>query len=91
VLEAVLYLDKQNGTNFFGLHESNWNTFQRKQKELEGRLAEAIAKMPERSKGSQISLELTDSYQANKKEQILSTEYVETQLSLLHELNQFAR
>lgn len=90
VLEAVLYLDKQNGTNFFGLHESNWNTFQRKQKELEGRLAEAIAKMPERSKGSQISLELTDSYQANKKEQILSTEYVETQLSLLHELNQFA-
>lgn len=90
VLEAVLYLDKQNGTNFFSLHESNWNTFQSKQREAENWQAEEIAKMLRQSDGPQRSAELLASFQANKKEQVLSTDYFDRQLPLLRELNQFS-
>jgi hypothetical protein len=91
VLEAVLYLDKQNGTNFFSLHEAKWNTFQSKQREAESWQAEEIAKVLEQSEGPQRSAELLASFQANKKEQVLSTEYFDGQLPLLRELNQFSR
>jgi hypothetical protein len=91
VLEAVLYLDKQNGTNFFSMHEAKWITFQSKQKEAENWQAEEIAKMLGQSESSQISAELPASFQADKKEQVLSTDYFDRQISLLRILNQFSR
>lgn len=89
VLEAVLYLDKQNGTNNFSLHEANWKIFQDQQWEAENWQAKEVAKMMEQS-DPQKSAQLLASFQANKKAQTLSTDYFDEQIAVLRALNQFS-
>lgn len=92
-LEAVLYLDKEKGTDYFSMHVDNWKALLREREKIEKKQAEDVAKMLVQLEGSKKADDYIASFQSNdnKKNDVLSTKYFEEQVAILRDLNQYNR
>lgn len=92
VMEAVLFLDKENKTDYFSRHLDKWKTLRKERRQLEKHQAQEVAKMLEQQEGSKVSAEYLQELQVNeKKEEEFSTEYFDEQIAILRDLNQYSR
>jgi hypothetical protein len=91
VVEAMLYLDKINGTNNFNEQFANWKLFEEKQKPIEDQTILALAKYLEESKGESAANEFIQSASAGKAKKAanFTTKYFDEQVPVLVALNQY--
>jgi Family of unknown function (DUF6000) len=84
VMEAVLYLDKQNKTDFFSKHLDSWNKLHEERKKSEEYQTRELAKLyPELKTAS-------NSNNKNPSEKF-STNFFYEQIVILRDLNQYSR
>lgn len=92
VMEAVLFLDKENKTDYFSGHLYNWKILQEERHKLEKYRAQEVTKIVEQQEGIKISSNDLQQLQMNEKEQeVFSTEYFDKQIAILRDLNQYSR
>lgn len=92
VMEAVLYLDRENKTDYFSGHLDNWKTLHKERYTIEKSQALEVAKILEQKAGITASDEYLKDIQSREvKEEIFSTEYFDEQIAILRELNQYSR
>lgn len=83
VMEAVLYLDKKNHTDFFSQHLENWKRLKADRKKQEEYQRQELAKLyPELNKENNSDGELAEKF---------STDFFDEQIHILTDLNQFSR
>lgn len=84
VMEAVLYLDKKNQTDFFSQHLDSWKRLTEDRKKQEKYQRQELAKLyPELSK--------ENNSDGEKQLEKFSTDFFEEQIVILHDLNQYSR
>jgi len=92
VMEAVLYLDKVNSTDYFSGHLDNWKTLQKERYAIEKNQAADVAKILEQQAGTTASEDYLKDIQSREvKDEIFSTEYFDEQIAILRGLNQYSR
>ncbi|MFT3706000.1 MAG: DUF6000 family protein [Agriterribacter sp.] len=90
VMEAILYLDKTNGSTNFKRHLISWETLEQNRKTIEKQSALRVAKLLEEEKGKSIADEYLHalSINLNRNAENFTTDYFEKQIFILLELNQ---
>ena len=91
VMEAVLYLDKVNGTNNFSEQLVKWARFEEMRTPMEDQTVDALAKLLEEEQGKSVADKFQQSISdhKNKKADSFTTEYFDEQIPILIELNQY--
>jgi hypothetical protein len=91
VIEAILYLDKINGTNNYGEQFNKWKLFEEKQKPIEDQTVLALAKYLKTEQGESVANEFLQSVSAekNKRAANFTTQYFDDQIPILVALNQY--
>lgn len=84
VIEAVLYLDKKNHTDFFSQHFDNWKRLTADRKKLEDYQGQELAKLyPE--------LKNENNSESESQLENFSTDFFYEQVHILTDLNQYSR
>ena len=92
VMEALLFLDKENKTDYFSGHLGKWKTLQEKQRQCEKRQAQKVAKIIEQQAGITGSEDYLKEFQDREiQSDKFSIKYFGEQIIILHELNQYSR
>lgn len=88
-MEALLYLDKINGTKLISKHINTWKSLQKAKKTLEVEDAVRIANMLGKLEGQNSAERYMETIKAmpERNEVKLSTEYFDKQIPILRELN----
>lgn len=91
VMEAILYLDKVNGTDIFSEQLEKWKRFEEMKAPMEDQTVAALAKLLEGEQGKNVANEFLQSISANKSKKAdnFTTEYFDEQIRILNELNQY--
>ena len=84
VMEALLYLDKQNRTEYFEKHLSSWKKLYEERNKLEEYQRQELAKLyPE--------LKTTNDTSSKILSENLKTDFFDEQIAILHDLNKYSR
>jgi hypothetical protein len=91
IMEAVLYLDKQNQTDYFSKHIENWKALKNERKKIEKLQAQEVARTLVQLEGSKASEDFMASFQSesDKEEENFSIETFNKQIAILRDLNQY--
>jgi hypothetical protein len=91
VMEAVLFLDKENKTDYFSKHIDKWEALQAERSKIEKRQAQEVAKILRQQEEIKSSEDYLQNLQASeKKKEVFSTEFFEEQIAILRGLNQYS-
>jgi hypothetical protein len=91
VMEAILYLDKVNGTSVFSEQLVKWTRFEEMKAPIEDQTIDALVKLLEAEQGETVANTFLQSVSANKnkKAENFTTKYFDDQIPTLVELNQY--
>jgi hypothetical protein len=91
VMEAVLFLDRENKTDYFSNHVEKWKALQEERKKLEKIQAKEVAKILKQQEGINLPNNFLQQLEASeKKEEVFSTAYFDEQIATLRDLNQYS-
>lgn len=90
-MEAVLFLDKENKTDYFSNHIGKWKALQEERKKFEKIQAKEVAKILEQREGIKVPNDFLQAFQISEvKEEVFSTEYFAEQIAALRDLNRYS-
>ncbi len=89
IIEAILYLDKINGTSNFHIHIENWKLFQHERKKIKEKSVIELAKLLENSEKPDNIKKHNEilKFVMNTQDEKLTTEYFDKQIDILRELS----
>ena len=90
VMEAILYLDKVNGTGIFSEQLVKWTRFEEMRTPMEDQTVDALAKLLEEEQGKSVADKFQQSISDHKNEKAdsFTTAFFDEQIPILIELNQ---